>query len=127
MVVRGSTWEDEFTYLQPDGITPVDLTGYEARMHVRSYADRFGISGAETLVMELTTNGADGRLTWATAAGGRLLLKVDAADTVLLNPANAKRKKLWYGIEVFIPAGVNPEYVVPLAEGAISVRAEVVR
>lgn len=127
VVVRGSTWEDEFTYLQPDGVTPVDLTGYEARMQVRTSEGRHGTTGAETVVMELTTNGVDKRLSWDTAATGRLRLLVSAEDTVDLNPSNAKKVKLFYGIEVFIPAGLEPEYVVPLAQGSISVRAEVVR
>ena len=29
-VVRGGTWEDEFTYTDEDGIA-IDLTGYRAR------------------------------------------------------------------------------------------------
>lgn len=123
-VVRGSTWEDSFVYLQDDGVTPVDLTGYQARMQIRTLVGQFGTSTADTLVMELTT--ANGRLT-ITPAEGKVELKVSAADTVLLNPDNAKRVKHVYALELFRPAGVDPEYVIPLVQGKVTVLGEVVR
>lgn len=123
-VVRGSTWEDSFVYLQDDGVTPVDLTGYQARMQIRSLAGQFGTSTADTLVMELTTD--NGRLT-ITPAEGKVALKVSATDTVLLNPDNAKKVKHVYALELFRPAGAGPEYVIPLVQGKITVQGEVVR
>lgn len=50
-VVRGATWEDEFTYTLQDKVTPVDLTGYRARMQVRSVDGQYGLTNAETLVL----------------------------------------------------------------------------
>lgn len=126
VAVRGSTWEDDFQYTDADGL-PIDLTGYEARMQVRTLDGREGTSGVETLVMLLETTGANPRLTWDTAAEGRLRLRVEAADTVDLNPNNERKVKLWYGVEVFIPEGASPEYVVPLVEGTLTVRSESVR
>lgn len=123
-VVRGSTWEDDFTYLQEDG-SPVDLTGYEARLQVRPIEARAGTTAAETLLMELSTTGATPALTWDTAAAGRLTLRVEAADTIALNPDNERKVRLWYAIEVYIPG--SPEYVVPLAEGTLTVLSEAVR
>lgn len=123
-VVRGSTWEEDFTYVDSAG-APVDLTGYEARMQVRTVAGRYGTSTADTLVMELTTG--TGELFWDTAAEGQLRLKVDAAATLALNPSNLKKVKLVYSIEVYLPAGADPEYVIPLVEGAITVMGEVTR
>ena len=38
-VVRGATWEFAVRYLQPDGETPIDLTGCTARMRVRRSGD----------------------------------------------------------------------------------------
>ena len=42
-VVRGATWEDEITYRDEAG-QAIDLTGYEARMQVRTLAGQYGQS-----------------------------------------------------------------------------------
>lgn len=124
-VVRGSTWEDVFIYTGPDKVTPIDLTGYSARMQVRTLAGQYGTSTDDTLVMELTTD--NGRLYWDTETTGTLRILVPASDTTALNPGNAKKVGLAYSIELFIPAGASPEYVIPLVAGKISVRGEVTR
>ena len=36
-IVRGTTWEDSFDYTDSAGVA-IDLTGYEARMQVRTVA-----------------------------------------------------------------------------------------
>lgn len=125
-VVRGATWEDEFTYTDDTG-APVDLTGYEARMQVRQLDSMYGTTGAESLVMELSTTGTAPQLSWDTAADGRLRLRVDAVDTVVLNPENEKKVSLAYGLEVYFPEGVEPEYVIPLVQGKLTIMGEVVR
>lgn len=125
-VVRGATWEDEFVYLQPDG-TPLSLIGFEARMQVRTIAGQYGTTTNDTLIMELTSNGLDGRLTLVDA-DGKVKLLVSAADTIVLNPANAKRVKYAYALELYRPAaGADPEYVIPLVRGTISVSGETTR
>lgn len=124
-VVRGATWEDEFSYKDANG-APIDLTGYEARMQIRTLAGQYGLSTADTLVMELTTAGADGRLIWDTAATGRVRILVSAADTLLLNPDNRKKVKLVYALEFYRPAPA-PEYVLPVVAGKVSVRGETTR
>lgn len=123
-VVRGATWEDDFQYQDDSGV-PFDLTGYEARMQVRTEAGRYGLSTAETLVLELSTNGVG--LSVPVPEDGKVVLLVDAAATVALNPDNRKKVKLAYSLELFRPAGAEPEYVIPLVEGSISVRGEVTR
>ena len=123
-VVRGATWEDEFTYTDTDGVA-IDLTGYSARMQVRQPAGAYGLTTSTTLVMELTT--VDGRLSLPTPTNGQLLLKVSAADTLLLNPDNLKKVKLVYSLELYVPVGVDPEYVIPLVKGGISVQGETTR
>lgn len=125
-VVRGATWEDEFTYTDESGAA-VDLTGYEARMQVRTADAMFGTTGDETLVMELSTTGDAPQLSWDTAAEGRLRIRVEAVDTAVLNPDNAKKNGLAYGLEVYTPAGVSAEYVIPLVQGRLIVLGEVVR
>ena len=123
-VVRGATWEDEFTYTDTAG-APIDLTGYEARMQVRNIAGQYGTTTTTTLVLELTT--ANGLLSIPTPADGQVLLKVPATDTVVLNPNNRKKVKLVYSLELFVPAGANPEYVIPLVKGSITVQGETTR
>jgi len=125
-VVRGSTWEDEFTYTDDTG-APIDLTGYEARLQVRTTAGQYGTTTTDTLIMELTSTGATPQLVWDTAATGRLLIQVSAADTEVLNPTNAKKNKLVYGLEVYLPAGAGAEYVLPFVQGRLSVLGETVR
>jgi hypothetical protein len=126
-VVRGSTWEDVFTYLDPDRL-PVDLTGYEARMHVRTIEGQYGLSGPETLVMELSTT--NGRLEIDVPETGVVSLRVDAEDTVALNPENMKKASLCYSIELYLPEEADPlvlEYVIPLAQGKVTIFGETTR
>jgi hypothetical protein len=123
-VVRGSTWEDEFTY-DDDAGAPVDLTGYEARMQVRTLDGEFGTTTTTTLLLELLTTGADPGLIIDTPAGGtvpnRIRIAVDPAAHAVLNPDNAKKMKYAYWVELYIPAGTDPEYVIPLVKGKLSV------
>lgn len=126
IVTRGATWEDEFTYKDAAGAV-INLTGYEARMQVRTLAGQYGTSTATTLVMELLTTGVLPKLLWSTAATGRLLIKVSAADTVALNAGNLKKVKLAYSLELYLPAGASPEYVIPLVRGTLVVLGETTR
>ncbi|RIA19060.1 hypothetical protein DFO63_4179 [Stenotrophomonas sp. AG209] len=123
-VVRGATWEDDFTYTNPDG-SPFDLTGYQARMQVRTLAGQFGLTQADTLVLELST--AAGSLVIAEPENGVVAITVPAADTEALNPANARKVKLCYSLELFKPAGADPEYVIPLVAGKVTVQGETTR
>lgn len=123
-VVRGATWEDQFDYTDDAG-EPIDLTGYAARMQVRTLDGQFGTSADETLVLELTTE--NGRLEIDEPEDGRVSLLVAAADTVQLNPDNARKVKLAYSLELFKPAGEDPEYVIPLVKGTVSVQGETTR
>lgn len=126
-VVRGATWEDEFVYTDDAG-APINLTGYQARLQIRTAAGQYGTTTTDTLVMELRSDDlTDPKLIWSTAATGRLLIRVAAIDTAVLSPDNAKKVKLVYGLEVYLPAGVDPEYVIPLVQGSLTVLGEIVR
>lgn len=126
--VRGATWEEEFVYADESG-QPIDLTGYEARMQVRALEGQYGLTEATTLVMELTTE--NGLLMWDTADEGRLRITVSAKDSVALNPDNLKKTRHCYSLELYRPAGVDPdtepEYVIPLVQGKVSVLGETTR
>lgn len=128
-VVRGSTWEDEISYTDEAG-EPIDLTGYEARMQVRTPTGQYGTSTTDSLLLELTTE--NGLLVIDTPDGGtvpnRVRIEVAPTDHAALNPDNAKAVKYVYSLELFIPAeGETPEYVVPLVAGSVSVRGETTR
>ena len=125
--VRGATWEETFTWLSPEEL-PVDLTGYEARMHVRTLDGQYGLSTATTLLMELDTDPGNGRLTIDLPETGVVALRVAAEDMVDLNPLNLRKIVHCYSVELFQPAsGGNPEYVVPLIQGKVTVYGETTR
>lgn len=128
-VVRGSTWEDYLDYFEDDKVTPIDLTGYEARMQVRTLLGQFGTTTIETLRLELSSAGQDPRLFVEIPDGGsvanRVRIRVEATDTVALNPNNNAKERLVYGIELY-QAG-PPEYVIPYATGKLNCLGEVVR
>jgi len=123
-VVRGATWEDDFTYTNPDG-SPFDLSGYQARMQVRTLAGQFGMTEADTLVLELSTTG--GNLVIDDPLDGVVSITVPAAETVVLNPENVRKVKHCYSLELFKPAGADPEYVIPLVAGKVTVQGETTR
>lgn len=132
-IVRGATWEDYWDYYEDDGVTPIDLDAYEARLQVRSEDGIYGTTTSTTLLLEALTTGASPKLFIETVPGSaspaknRVRVKVSAADTVVLNPDNERRVRHGYGIEVFIPAGAEPEYVLPYAQGWANVHGERVR
>lgn len=124
-VVRGSTWEDEVQYTDASGV-PIDLTGYEARMQVRTVAGQFGLTTAQTLLLELRTDGDDPLLSWDSAAEGRLVIRARPDQHAALNPNNSRREKYVYSIEIYKDEG-DGEYVIPLVQGSLSVAGEVTR
>lgn len=128
-VTRGATWEDVFVYTEDDKVTPIDLTGYEARMQVRTLSGQFGLTDEETLLLELTTG--NGLLYFDTAETGTLRIRVAANDTVPLNAPNVKKMVHAYSLELYTPVGVDPaaepEYVIPLVQGKISVSGKTTR
>ena len=127
-IVRGATWEDQFSYTEDDETTPIDLTGYEARMQVRSVAGRFGSTTTTSLFLELTTTGTDPLLYWDTAAEGVLKILASPEQHEALNPRNAQQVQYYYSIEIYRPAsGPDPEYVIPLVQGVLTVLGEVTR
>lgn len=125
--VRGATWEETFTWLNPEQL-PVDLTGYEARMQVRTLEGQYGLSTADTLLMELSTDPGNGRLTIDIPETGVVALRVEAEDMVVLNPDNLRKVVHCYSVELFQPAvGASPEYVVPLILGKVTIYGETTR
>lgn len=129
-VVRGSTWEDYFDYTDSNGL-PIDLTTYEARMQVRTVDGQFGTTTTTTLVMELLTTGTAPLLAIVTPPSGtvpnRVTITASPIDHEAMNPQNVKRTSYVYGLELYVPAGTSPEYVIPLVNGKIRSMGEVAR
>lgn len=125
-VTRGSTWEDEFVYNDPLGVA-INLTGYQARMQVRTLAGRFGTTTTASLVLTLATDGSTPYLFWETASQGRLVIRCPPTVHAVLNPTNQKRVSYAYAIEIYVPAGSTPEYVIPLVKGKVYVHGEITR
>lgn len=123
---RGATAEDWFKYEDSDEMD-VDMTGYAARMQVRTMAGQYGTSTTDTLLLELTTE--NGMLYWDDAASGILRIKVPVANVEPLNPSNEKRAKVCYSIEVYRDetAPASGEYVIPFVQGRITVAGETTR
>lgn len=115
-VWQGSTWDEEITLRNADQ-TPMDLTGFSARMQVREAID------ADTVILDL--NGANGRLTVSDPAAGKLRLTVSAADTALL-PLEFEKKTYLYDLELF-RASPAPEYVRKVLAGKVKCHPEVTR
>lgn len=130
LLQRGATWEDDFTYTDEDG-AGVDLTGFKARLQVRTIAGRFGTTTATTLLLEKTSAANPTELLFATSPDHDDVLcvvrvKIPVADVELLNANNEKKTKVAFGIELFKDSE-TPVYVIPLCEGTLSVRGELVR
>lgn len=121
-VTRGSTWTETFRFQDDVTGAPVDLTGYSARMQVRTFAGRQGLTTSETLVMELTT--ANERLV-IVPAEGVINIHVSAEETELLSPLNV-RERYVYALEL-VNVAENPEVVIPFLTGKINVRPEITR
>lgn len=107
----GSTLRRVITWKQSDNVTPVDLTGYTARMHVRP-----SVESTEVLLTCTTENG---RITLGGAAGTVTLL-VDAETTADLAGTSAK-----YDLEL-VSADATP-VVTRLIEGKFKAKLEVTR
>ena len=120
-VTRGSTWGDRWYYTD-DNDDPIDLTGYTARMQIRTVAGRYGTSTAATLIAELTT--ANSGLVIEELAGA-VDIYMSAVDTLTLSPEN-RRVRYYYSLELVDPT-VSPTAVIPLLEGYINVYPETTR
>lgn len=111
-ILQGATWCAHFTWsvgTTATNVTPVDLTGCTARMHIREYLD------APEIALELTT--ANGRITLGGVAG-TIALEVSAQDTSTINWTEGV-----YDLEVEFAGGKVRRFI----EGEVTVSLEVTR
>lgn len=105
---QGATLSRVFTW-RDSARTPYNITGYTARMQVRSTVE------SSSVTLELTTENSRIVLGGAT---GQVTLTVSAADMAAITPG-----KYVYDLELVSPGGV----VSKLVQGNFAVRAEVTR
>ncbi|AWJ93853.1 hypothetical protein Sp245p_28965 (plasmid) [Azospirillum baldaniorum] len=108
-IEQGATFTREIEWLQSDNTTPVDLTGYTARMQVRKTAK------SPIVVADLSTG--NGRIS-LTPALGKIKLMLTATET-----ASLKDGEYVYDLELQSGTGV----VERLLQGTFTINAEVTR
>lgn len=107
-IEQGATFVRSFVWKADDG-TPVNLTGYTARMQVRQ-----GYSAQDALLEATTENG---RLQ-IVGASGQVTLTLTAEDTGAIDWRRGR-----YDLELVAPDGT----VKRLVEGVISISREITR
>jgi hypothetical protein len=115
-VYQGQTFQFRFYVREEDETTAVNLTGYKARMQIRTeLAD-------DDVLLSLTTENSGISIT---AATGIVDLLISAADTAALD-TDFDVAQWTYDLEIYNDT-VSPVYVERIAEGAVVVFPEVTR
>ena len=124
VVPLDTSWQETIQLLQPDGVTPVDLTGYAVRAQLRPLVPASS-NGVPTTnpVVEFTTPGYYvSPPAWPVVTGfsiptptnGTFYLSVTSAQySTLVSPTNAK-VKLYWDIKL-----VNGSYIQPVVSGKV--------
>lgn len=108
-IEQGATWSETVIASDESG-TALNLTGYEARMHIRK-----NIDSEETLI-ELLSTGGSPRIV-ITAALGKLVLTIPASVTALITEETGV-----YDLEIYTGSTVTR-----LLEGDVVFSKEVTR
>lgn len=109
-IEQGATYRHSVRWLQPNGTTPIDMSGAKGYMQVRETVD------AVNSIIDL--NSDNGRISVDTITGTISLL-ITAVDTELLAPIT----DAVYDLEIHY----SDLSVVRLIEGKVSIKAEVTR
>lgn len=114
---QGVTFNETLTYLAPDGVTPIDLTGMTGRMQVRdSY-------GASTPILDLTT--ANGGIILGGVLGTvQILIAASVMSALTVPDIGSDHPTLfgYYDIEL-----VNGLVVTRLVQGTFNITREITR
>ena len=94
IIGQGETWARQITWLAPDGVTPINLTGFTARMQIR-------LTTASAVLLELNTTAATGKgdITLGGALG-TIGLSIPAALTTALTFAGGEAGSAQEGTDV---------------------------
>lgn len=122
-VPLGTTWEETLVLEDAEGM-PIDITGYDVRAQLYGAQPARVAGGPDPVpVLELTTPGFYSvPPAWPvfegfeipTGTDGLVLLRLNAADTWVASPDNAKRKLLW-DVRLVDASG----YTIPVVTGAV--------
>ena len=116
-----TTWEEPWQLLQSENGPPVDLSGYEVRLLMREVEAGEPVAGTSAVVFDSTD--ATPFIT-LTPLEGRINLKVPASAVRGMSTDNTARR-FAFEVELYVPEGAEPEYVVPLFKGAVAFKARV--
>lgn len=108
-VEQGATFRLHIQWLGSDS-TPVDLTGYSARMQIRPFAE------ADEVYLSLDSDSSNGGITFESDA--QIIVEIDAAETATLNEYFGA-----YDLELESSTGV----VYRLLQGSVAISPEVTR
>jgi hypothetical protein len=111
IIQQGATFDLEMTLKQENG-NPINLTGYEARMQIRTR------HSAQTAMLEITTD-EDGGITFPDPATGKIVIEIPAETTAELKAIKAAV----YDLELIEPQGKVRRVV----EGTVTITPEVTR
>ena len=113
VIEQGATWSQAVIWKTGSPATAVNLTGYTARMQLRSNIT------SSTIALSLTTGNSRIALTAGSGAGaGTITLSITATDTAALAAG-----RYVYDLELVSSGG----QVTRLMEGVVTVSAEVTR
>lgn len=113
IIEQGATFDVTVTWQNPD-TTPVDLSGYAARMQIRDTAD-------DTIVVELlSTNAVTLPHIIVTGVAGTVQMIIPSDATEALTFTTGR-----YDLELYTAA--SPPYVVRLMRGIVTLNTEVTR
>lgn len=101
-IEQGATFILPIQWMQPDGITPYDLTGYTARMQIRK-------SQQSPVLFDATT--ANGKIV-ITPAQGKIVVTMTAAESSALNTKGAQ-----YDLEAISGGGI----VYRVVQGSVTI------
>ena len=112
-IEKGTTFRQQFQWLNPDGVTPINLAGCTARSQWRSTID------SPNVLNSLTT---ENQKILIDESAGTITLHLQATET-----ASYTFTSVVYDLEVVFPAVNNEIPVYRLVQGKIKFKPEVTR
>jgi len=124
IIEQGSTFNTRILYTNADG-TPINLTGYEARMHIRPQIESSTVYAR--LTTTITEDGTGINMTPVSESvtlprsSGSFSIQISAYSSSLFTFQDG-----YYDIELYSGSGVS-EYVVRVLEGKVKISRNVTR
>ena len=94
---QGAGYSVTFTYLQPDGTTPVNVTGWTAKLEICPVIGALPMLTVGTVTGEIVVTGASGIFALTLTAAQTDLLTVNGVYDALVTPPSAQPIRLVQG------------------------------